>query len=314
MPKSRYLSRAGVTQIAASQGQKVLTFSSKTAEAGGDLDGAFDGSLLLAQFPEVYEIGRPGLSYAASLDASAASTLTVPTGKYWRLIGATLSYLASADAATRTPVLTVTNAADTAFTTISLPTKTANQRETETVLFGTGKRLSGTRGVAAVGTLVIAEPVTAGDTITIDTTVYTFVTTDDGTVTNAIALGGSEANTKAALNARLATNGGSHPTVVGTAFSGDNMVLTAREKGLAGDSIVTTETLTHASNVFDATTLGAVTAGLDFAVGLGDKDFPTLGNLLVPTDKVVMTVTNGHANDEYEFAVFYIEYDRSPIA
>jgi hypothetical protein len=124
--------------------------------------------------------------------------------------------------------------------------------------------------VAAQGTLTIAEPVTDGDTYTIDAKTYTLQTslTDvDGNV----AIGGSEAQTKLNIVAAMdlsgvagtdyATSMTAHPTVDMAAFSGDDAVLTAKTAGVAGNSIVTTETFTHASNIFDAATLGTTTAG-----------------------------------------------------
>jgi hypothetical protein len=123
---------------------------------------------------------------------------------------------------------------------------------------------------AAQGTLTIGEPVTDGDTFTIDDRTYTLQTalTD---VDGNIAIGGSEAQTKLNIVAALdltgtagtdyATSMTRHDTVKIAAFSGDDAVLTARFGGTGGNSIVTTETFTHASNIFDAATLGTTTAG-----------------------------------------------------
>lgn len=311
MPVTRFYDRSKRGQVAANQGQDVVTFSSGVGEAGGGVVGTFDGSKLLAQFPELYELGRPGVDRADSTDASAEIELEVPAGKYRRLIGIALAYEASADAATRTPVVTIEDAESEAYDTISLPTKTANQRETETILFGTDGRVAGSGGVKAEGTLTLAVNPTAGDTMTIGSVTYTFVAADTGAVTNAIVIGGDLAATKAAVEAKLVT-GAQHPQVVFTAFSTNDMVITAREAGLAGDAIATTETFTSGSNVFDATTLGGTTAGVNPASGLGAANFPAAGVLLSPTDKVVLNVTNGHANDELEFMVFYLEFDHDP--
>lgn len=125
--------------------------------------------------------------------------------------------------------------------------------------------------VAAAGKLTIAEPVTAEDTMTIGSVVYTFKANGTADAAREIDIGASEAATK--LNIVKAIKGtdtlnSAHPTVdCAAAFVGDDLALTAKTKGVAGDAIVTTETLTHASNVFDATTLGAVTAGVDGTPG-----------------------------------------------
>lgn len=119
--------------------------------------------------------------------------------------------------------------------------------------------------VASQGTLTIGEPVTADDTMTIGTTVYTFVTGATAAA-GQIGLGAGEAATKLAIVAAINgtdTFNTAHPLVSAAAFAVDACVITARVKGAAGDLIATTETFTHVSNVFDATTLGTTTAGVD---------------------------------------------------
>jgi hypothetical protein len=126
--------------------------------------------------------------------------------------------------------------------------------------------------IAAQGTLTIAEPVTDGDTFTIDGKVYTLESTlTDGD--GHIFIGANEAATK--VNIVAAINGAAgagtlysgqtkaHPTVSAAAFSSDDCVLTARTAGAAGNSITLAETFTHGSNVFDDTELGNTTAGKD---------------------------------------------------
>jgi len=127
--------------------------------------------------------------------------------------------------------------------------------------------------VAAVGTLTIAEPVTVDDTIRIGNITYTFKAGATA-VAGQIGIGGSEAETKLAIVAAISgadTHNVANPLVSSGAFSGDVCTLTARLKGAAGNSIVTTETLTHASNVFNAATLGTTTAGVDGTIGRGSE-------------------------------------------
>jgi len=153
-------------------------------------------------------------------------------------------------------------------------TKYANEKA---VAMGMGGILPG--GQAAVGTLTIAEPVTDGDEFTIDTTVYTLKTTPAAAYD--IDIGADEAATKVNIVAAINASGTPgteyfagtlrHPTVEATTFATDDCLLTARVGGVAGDSIVIAESgqgLTHASNVFDAATLGDVTPGEDFAQDL----------------------------------------------
>lgn len=122
--------------------------------------------------------------------------------------------------------------------------------------------------VKAQGTLTIAEPVTLGDVIQIGTKTYVFVTgsaSDEGE----IGLGADEAATKVNIVAAINGTDGANTAnslVSAAAFDGDACVLTALVGGTAGNSIVSAEIgqgLTHASNIFDATTLGTTTAGVD---------------------------------------------------
>jgi hypothetical protein len=124
------------------------------------------------------------------------------------------------------------------------------------------------RGTKAVGTLTIAEPVTAGDVIVIGDQTYVFVT-GTGNAPGEIGIGANEAATKlaivAAINGTDSVNS-ANTKVSASAFSGDVCTLTARYTGTQGNSIVTAELgqgLTHTSNVFNGTTLGTTTAGVD---------------------------------------------------
>lgn len=127
-------------------------------------------------------------------------------------------------------------------------------------------------GAAAQGTLTLDTEPADGDTMTIGSTVYRFKTS----IAQAqdILRGDGLAAVKTRLVNVLNGTGGTsgvdyyagtttpHATVkVANSFSGNNLILTARLQGVAGDSIATTETFTAGTNVFDATTLGAVTAG-----------------------------------------------------
>jgi hypothetical protein len=146
-------------------------------------------------------------------------------------------------------------------------------------------RLTGLAGNALVSTETFAsssnkfddttlgtETTAAADTLTIDTKVYTFqdVLTDvDGHVLIGTDVDASQVNLVAAV-ARSAGAGTlyagettPHPTVDLADFASDDAILTAKTEGLAGDSIATTETFDEGTNVFDATTLGDTTTGVD---------------------------------------------------
>ena len=134
-----------------------------------------------------------------------------------------------------------------------------------------GMKVVTVAGVQAQGTLTIGEPVTDTDTFTIDTTVYQLL--DTPLAAYDVAIGADEAATKVNIVAAINASGTPgteyfagtliHPTVSAIAFATDDCVLSAKANGTAGNSIATTETFTHISNVFDAATLGTTTAGVD---------------------------------------------------
>jgi phage tail sheath protein FI len=148
-------------------------------------------------------------------------------------------------------------------------------------------------GVAAQGTLTLANNPTDGDTITIDTKTYTFQTTltnADGNVAIGTGVADTRQNLAAALNMTSAGSGTqyaaamtAHPTVsADPAFATARLRLTAREVGIAGNSIATTSTFTNAANLFDAATLGTTRAGVDPAsFSLAAADPGAWGNSLV---------------------------------
>lgn len=147
--------------------------------------------------------------------------------------------------------------------------------------------------------------------MTIDGRTYTFKASDDGSTTDVIVIGANLAATQANIEAVLVD--GDHATVNAAAFSTNDMVFTARTKGVAGDSIVFSETFTSGSNVMDGSgTLGGTTAGVDEANVIGSEDYPDAGPLLGPGEEIALNVTNGHANDAAELAIFFIEFDNNP--
>jgi hypothetical protein len=129
--------------------------------------------------------------------------------------------------------------------------------------------------VASAGTLTIAEPVTATNTMTIGTTVYTFMAVGTANEAGEIDLGANEAATKVEIVKAIKGTDGyntAHPLVdCASAFSGDDLVITARVAGVAGDLIATTETFTHDDNIFDDVTLGTTVAGVDGTPGIANK-------------------------------------------
>jgi hypothetical protein len=124
--------------------------------------------------------------------------------------------------------------------------------------------------VASQGVLTIAVQPTAGDTMTIGTKVYTFVAdgteAEEGDISVETDLATAKVSIVAAINGTDSINT-SNADVVASNFSTNDCTLTAKVKGVIGDTIVTTETFTAETNIFDAGTLGTETAGLDGTVG-----------------------------------------------
>lgn len=110
------------------------------------------------------------------------------------------------------------------------------------------------------GTLTMDTKPLSGDTVTIGTKVFTFVPVGTDTADGEVSIGADLAGAQAALVAAInGTDGVSdpHPLVSAGAFVANACTITALVGGVAGDAIATTETLTAATNIFAAATLGS---------------------------------------------------------
>ncbi len=170
----------------------------------------------------------------------------------------------------------VDNDYTTSTTQITFNTAPANTADIQ-IVYGSAVASTYSGGVAAQGTLTMDTIPTDADTLTLDAKTYTFQTTLTDVDGN-IAIGGSLAQAKLNLIAavHLSGNAGTdyadsmtvHPTVRAGTFIVDAAIFTAKTVGIAGNSIVTTETFTPVTNVFDAATLGTTTAGVDTVHGV----------------------------------------------
>jgi hypothetical protein len=145
-------------------------------------------------------------------------------------------------------------------------------------------------GVAATGTLTVDTNPTAGDTMTIGATTYTFRAT--AAVAGEITIGANLAATKPLIVSAI--NGDSlnaaNASVSAATFSSNNCTLTARVVGAAANSVATTETYTAGTNVFAAATLSG---GVDGTVASrGDRLFDTSFTYLA-TANLEVTSTSG---------------------
>ncbi|UYA98692.1 putative major tail structural protein [Xanthomonas phage vB_Xar_IVIA-DoCa5] len=129
---------------------------------------------------------------------------------------------------------------------------------------------SGTPAVAASNTLTLGTQPTAGDTMTIGAVTYTFVAAVDFDAAGEIAIGSTLAHTQQNIRNALEGDDGintEHPTAVIGVFSTNVATVTAKTAGVAGNSIVTTETFTAGGNVFSS---GTLAGGADAIPGNGD--------------------------------------------
>lgn len=116
------------------------------------------------------------------------------------------------------------------------------------------------------GELTVDTQPTAGNTMRIGDTVYTFRAPADTDAAGEISIGTDLATAQAAIfNAVNGLDGLNiaNPVASIGAFAGDKATVTARVGGVAGDSIITSESFTANTNIFDAGTLGTKTAGAD---------------------------------------------------
>lgn len=163
---------------------------------------------------------------------------------------------------------------------LDFPSVGANDSEALTVAvaqarLGLAVHVTPANNVAATasqGTLTMDTVPADGDTVTIDTKVYTFQTAllvGDGNVAIGADLPASKVNLVAAINldgvegVNYGAGMTEHPTVSIADFIVNDAILTAKTPGVAGNAIATTETFTPIGNAFDAATLGTTRAGAD---------------------------------------------------
>jgi len=120
----------------------------------------------------------------------------------------------------------------------------------------------GAEAVKAQGTLTMDTQPTAADTVTVGAVTYIWV--NSGATAGHINKGADLAAAKlafvAAINGTDAIND-PNPYASAAAFIGNVCTLTARIPGPFGNTIVTTETFTAVTNIFNGVTLGTTTSG-----------------------------------------------------
>jgi hypothetical protein len=315
-------------QSGGSPGQASASFDSN----GVAVVAAANVAAIQLRHPSAVSVGFPGLDEVEGTAGNATHTVTVPAGKYWRLLAIKSTLTTDATVANRQLVITTRTAADATIEALTHAVQAASGTQNAVTLYGTDDYVVGDRAVAAQGTLTMATKPTEDDTIVLNGVTFTwkdataFAAYDPDTDGPLLFIGANIAASKAALEAALVdrdNDGVLHKGISDTiyaslemvpvAFATDDMVFTATVKGTAGNALATTETFTDGSDSFDAVTLGTTTAGVDAADKISAKDWPVAGALLTPGEDILFAVTNGVAGDSFNTYVLYLEYDANPV-
>jgi hypothetical protein len=131
----------------ASRGRKGTQIGGKPAIAGAAVFDSTTGAtavglvtdadvlLFKARFPDLDEVGEVGVDEVEGTAGNATHEITVPAGKYWRLIAMFSRIVADANAADRIVTFLVRDADDATLDTLTLPIATATDTDMQTTLF-----------------------------------------------------------------------------------------------------------------------------------------------------------------------------------
>lgn len=155
---------------------------------------------------------------------------------------------------------------------------------------------------AATGTLTVVDQPTAGDTLTVGATVYTFVASGDFNAAGEIPIGGDVATTRASIVAAINGTDGqnsANASASAAAFSGTTCLVTALLSGDRGNAVAFSETFTSASNVTNGSGfLGGSTAGSGSPYAPGSFVVNNPGN--APIYDAIITVDGTYSAPEIE--------------
>jgi hypothetical protein len=145
--------------------------------------------------------------------------------------------------------------------------------------------------VNALGTLTVDTIPTAGDSMTIDAKVFTFVATgtaaEDGEINIGATLGATQTSIIAAIKGT--DHNDAHPTVDCGAFADDALEISALVAGVAGNSIVTTSDFTALTNVFSGP---ALRTGVNSTVAIDGMMLKDDGNLYISVGASTISTKN----------------------
>ncbi len=299
----------------------------------GDQKAAFDANgialvediSLFQNLLNVREIGLPGLHYVQAA-GDVVTTVTVPSGKYWRLISVVGNITTDSTSFNRALKIDITDATPTSIEAYTMANVAASQTNVPFhYLIGSelGQLNVGNLGVAAQGTLTVTD-VPVG-TITLNGVVFTF---KSGGLTAANQIDStSEVLCKAALldafgaGADRAAGGHTVSDIVAesvkmtmAAFISDDAIFTNSEEGLTlGTAIGFAESSTNLT-MNGSGTMGATTEGVNGSLGDSALNFPEdPGALLGPGFTIVISEATADTGDLYDVFLNYIEYDADPL-
>jgi hypothetical protein len=277
---------------------------------------------ILREYPTVVELGHLGVHNEEGIAGNAATTITVPDGVYWRLLGIHTTLITDGNAADRVLTIEKRDAEDAEIYTIEHEIVTASTTAKRTTLFGTNEFVVGNEAVKATGTLTVDTVAAEDEVIVINGITFTWKDALTGATANELLVNTDEAGTKATLEAAFVsrTGGGTLHTVsdatyalmecTAVAFDGDAMVFTANWYGAEGNAIATTTTMSGGNNAWGAAVLEN---GMDAADQLGKRNYPRAGALLGPGQDVYITVDAGVAGDTLDILLFYLEMYGNPV-
>ena len=271
------------------------------------------------------EVGFPGLHYVTAA-GTATTTVTVPTGKFWRLISVVGTITTDASVGNRTVNVSITDDTPTEIESYTMANVAASQNGVPYhYLIGgeLGELTVGNVGVAAAGTLTVTD-VPVG-TITLNGVVFTFAAALTGAVNeissetevickaallNAFGAGADRESLDHSVTDAVAES----VKMTMAAFISDDAIFTNDEPGLTlGTAIGFAESSTNLS-MDGSATMGGTTEGVNPSLGDSALNFPEdAGALLGPAYTIVIDEPGlTDAGDVVEIFISYIEYDADP--
>jgi hypothetical protein len=276
---------------------------------------------MLVDLPEALEMGVLGGQYDATA-GNATLTITVPAGKYWRLLSLAHVLVTDANVANRIVTIKPSDSTPTAFSTITHIIRAASGTQYGMTLFESGDAdIAGDTpgdtvrqvGTYATGSVSMVTNPTDGDTVTIGGITYTFLDELVDAEDN-IHIGAAAANTQANLLYAILGTGGTPGTDYYTSQVANEYVTVPT--GAWAANVLTVQARWPGEEFNDATWMAEdftdETDHVHEMSGGVDINWPEDGTYLGPGEKLVVTVANGVAGDALKTWLTYLSFDNDP--